>query len=399
MLRSLIDRGLQSQFAAALAVGLLSLATVATLTRLLGPDSYALLGIVLAASSLALILQDGGYRILLFRELGAPEPGSALESSLMRSATGWSLIATVLLLTGAAGWSLAANSAIALVFAFAVVESLGKAWNGFVSSAARAGGAFRREAWMQVRRQIAVSAAAIAAALLWSNVIAVLLAMIAARMLVQALPDERRPLAAPQPAMPAWWLMMIGMLTVAYVRADLLVLGLLFGADAEVGIYAAVSRLIDMYVFALSPLAAVFFQMVRTKPQSAKTMELVRLCALLALPGLIALAATLAAGEQLIVLAFGRPFASGARYLPLLAAATVLLPANFLIGQILLAWDYERTFAGLVFCALILKLGIVMIFAAQWGAMACAAAVLATELFLLIGGTATLVRIRASRRQ
>jgi O-antigen/teichoic acid export membrane protein len=399
MLRSLIDRGLQSQFAAALVVGLLNLATVATLTRLLGPDNYAMLGLVLAASSLALIFQDGGYRILLFRDLGTPDLGAAGKSLLMPSAIGWSLIATGLLLVGTTGWALAANTAIAVVFALAVVESLAKAWNGFVSSAVRAGGAFRQEAWMQVRRQIAVSAGAIVAALLWSNVIIVLLAMIVARILIQALPDERRALAAPQPAMPTWWLMMIGTLTVAYVRVDLLVLGMLFGADAEVGIYAAVSRLIDMYVFALSPLAAVFFQMVRTKPESAKALELVRLCALLALPGLIALAATLAAGEQLIVLAFGQPFASGARYLPLLAAATVLLPANFLIGQVLLAWDHERTFAGLVLCALILKLGIVIAFAPQLGAMACAAAVLATELFMLISGAVTLARIRVFQHQ
>lgn len=387
--RLLGDRGLQAQVLAAAAVACSSLATLVILARLLGPDAYGVFGLVTASASLALIIQDGGYRILLFRARASSNPLPGELAAGMSAAMGWSLIATCVLLVAAAGL-LIGDRLLAIAVAVTFIECLGKAWSGFAASAIRARGAFAREARIQATRQAAIAVAAISAAILSADVIVILCTMAIARFLMLALPGERYELTAPKPALPAWWLMMVGVLTVAYVRIDLLILGSILGPNAEVGIYSAISRLIDLQVFALSPLAAVFFRTVRLHPSTVPPRAITRLCLVLALPGLAILMMSLAAGQEILSFVFGASFASGAHYLWLVAGAMIVLPANFLIGQILLARDRERSMVVMTLLALVLKTAIVVTWAPVHGAMACAAAVLATEVFMLAYGVLAL---------
>lgn len=390
MIRLWTDRGLRAQAAGAALAGAAGLAMLLALARFLGPDDYALYGLVAAIASLALVVQDGGHRVRLMRDLTAGAHPSADRDTAVGSAIGWSLTATGAAVVAALAigplWGWPPTVALILLIA----GNFGKASNGFTSSVLRARGAFETEGLLQFQRQALVLCVAIAAVAIWPDVTVVCLAVCLAQLATLLLQVERRELAPLRSGRPEIWLMSIAVLTVAYMRVDLLVLGHVAGATAEVGSYAAMTRLTDMYVFALTPLATVFFHWIRQDPDRFSRMEIARLCGLLAVPGCVLLVVALTAGEPLVTLALGKEFAAGARTLPLLAAAMIVLPSNFLLSQMLIAADQEKVLVAITASALALKLAVSWMWAPAFGAVACAFTVLLAEIFLLASCLAAL---------
>ncbi len=188
-----------------------------------------------AAASLALVVQDGGHRLRLQRDLAAGIETSSGRRHAIGEAMGWSLAATI----AAAASALAIGPILAgrrrWRSASLVVGNLGKAANGFASSALRARGAFAAEGRLQVERQALVGVVTLAAVILWPHVLTACIAACAAQLATLLLPRERGALAPPRPGRPMLWLMSIAVLTVGYLRVDLIVLGYHRGRDRRSG--------------------------------------------------------------------------------------------------------------------------------------------------------------------
>lgn len=388
--------GMRPQLAATAVAGISSALLLLLLARTLGPEQYGVFALATAIGSIVLVAQDGGYRTLLFRELTQATFPNSSPYELQQRATGWSVFSTVIgLLICLSAW-FTLDWMLAGLLTLVVLANLGKVWNGYVSSIIRAKGHFEVEARLQIRRQILVFFCTALCVFIWPHVIAALLGAIASQILLHAIWEGRIQLSRPIFSMPALWLVSIDVLTVAYSRLDLLVLGTVWENQADVGIYAVLVRAVDLAAFAVTPLAAIFFRSIRANPGGISDMAIIRLCLKLAVPGLIGLGVALLFADDILVLFLGAAYRGGAQYLPAIALAIALLPANFLMGQILISRDAERDFVAILLGALATKCIAVAIIVPIWGPLGCALTIILTEVFLLLACLARLGKL-ASR--
>lgn len=370
-------------YAAAVAVGL-SFA----LGRVLGPADFGVYSYVLTLGSLFVIIQDGGFSTLLFRETakagtdfaqGAPPLCSMALGHLVFT----TMLGCVLVLLLPIGEKAATFFAV-LYYAFFSLAS-------FISSRLKGENHFTSEAmWRAICRT--ATAAAIGLVLILPNPTAakIFLAILFGQALPLLLPQSRPIRVRPRLSFhkgvyaACGAFLLINAATTIYFRCDIILLKNLVADPAEVGNYAAAYRFIEGVVLLATPLAHIFFRKLRVSldhPEDFRRSFLRMLCVMIFL-GAAALVGGLLFGPFVLILAFGEKFRPALPLLSWLLASLPFILPNYILTQGLVAINRERYYAGATILAAALNISLNLWLIPSMGAKGAALATVITEGFL-----------------
>ncbi|MFL9501567.1 oligosaccharide flippase family protein [Rhodopseudomonas palustris] len=380
------------QLTAAAAVGAASIGVQVILARQLGPDVFGIYGIAASVAGIAFILQDGGFRTLIYREATHATPGLPDHAAILASAFGWNILASVALLSLAIAGFMSFGTVLGGAICIMILTNLGRALTLNLSSLMRARDLFSTEAGWQIIARVWVAALMLAAMVLTGDLLVILAAGAVGQFAVLSLPMPRQMLPRPRFAYDSTvlrvcaTLVAIDLVTALYFRSDVLLMAAFGRGNDEIGIYAALTRMIEAYIFVVAPVATIFFRLARLGNSDHHSINgvLWLLIAMIAGPALVLLALTIYHHESMVVAIFGAKYQSGATYLPWLIAASCCAGPNALLGQVMLARNRDILFLASTMGALIVNLSFNVSLVPAYGALGAALATFATEFSLTL---------------
>jgi len=388
-------RHLASQWVATALVAAISIGLTFVLARLMGPAAFGTFNTALTIGALVALLQDFGFKTLIFRERTAPTPGREGEA-IEAQAAGHLLAVTGLAVAVCAIWG-------GLLAALAVVASAGRVAATFVSSHLRARGAFTPDAHWQTWTRLATAIGGLTGWLVSGSVAGLLLGLVAGQALVLGLPLARRSLAPPRLRL---WpriygdclaLLVIDAATTVYFRSDILMLGGLGRSDAEIGLYSAAYKLLEGAIFFLAPVSALLFRHLRLQARDGMAPgrdPVWRQTGLATLVGVGLAGAVAALGDWPVTLIYGAGYPGSGPIMAWLFASLIWILPNMVLTQTFLARNRERDYAAAAILAALVNLGLNAVLIPIAGVVGSAQATFATEAALSLG----LVALLALRR-
>ena len=377
-------RFLSSQWAASIYVGLVALGLNILLARLLGPARFGDYGVALAAGALSGIFLDGGFKTLLLRERTLATGALAdLVPRLHAVAMGHAL------LTGAVMGSLSLllfpdqrGLAIAVVACFS-----GVALTQFVSGALRGEGRFAADAgWQAGVRTFSAAAILGALALGMRTPAGVFLAWAMGSlgaMLLLPHGQTRFPRLEwhPEAYRAAAFLLWIDLATVAYFRADMLLLKAMGVPTREIGQYVAAYRFVEALILLITPVSLLIFRKLRLEWQDLQRLRrrMGRMLLVSGAAGILA-AGLLAAGAHWVIgLAYGTAYGEAAGLLVILACALLFILPNAVLTQAAIALNHERAYAVIATMAAVVNVALNGWLIPRYGVKGAAWVTVATE--------------------
>lgn len=346
------------QGAGAAVTAALSFVLLAWLARVLGTAHFGAYVATLGAAVLLLILIEGGWPTLLYRETAGarqaptadPLMGLALAHTL---AVAFALAALALLLGSRSSIDLAAACGC-----MGLVATM-----NLISARLRGEGRFTLEALWQVGGRL-VSATAIVAvvALAGANIAAIFLAWAAGLLLVL-------PFGAARLARPRWqgvralypiagaFVLVEGCL-VFLTKGDVALLGAIGAEPAGLSQFAACTRFNEAALLLFAPVSNVMLRSLRRTANTPATFTaLLRpwLIGATAL-GAAAVAGSLLLGDMLVSAVFGPGYAAAADLLPWCAAMLPFALGNLLLAQAMIARDAQNALVRRLVLASVLML-------------------------------------------
>jgi O-antigen/teichoic acid export membrane protein len=184
-------------------------------------------------------------------------------------------------------------------------------------------------------------------------------------------------------------------LTFAYGRIDQILVYELAPDPEEVGVYAAMYKILDNAGFlpmavmvTLFPIMAGLFP--ADPPRLRRMMQIaVDYLSFVALGGL---ALTIVAAEPIIELLYGSEFTSGATVLTILIAAFIPICIGNVAGNMVVAMDLQRRYLWLAALGLVFNLALNVVLIPEYGIEAAAWITLGTELVVVSLATAMVLR-------
>ncbi len=383
-----LARSLSVQWLATVYVAAVSMLITFFLARSFGPEVFGQYSYIITLAALFAILQDGGFRTLLFREFTS-SPLSLKTQKLFPSAlghllmvTGLGMVVTVLLPIQDKRYLVLAISAF----------GLGTVAN-FISSVLKGKGDFDQEArWRAIVRSL--TAVGVICCLFFLSfqlqwifigwITGFLIAIIFQRSVSLknvfiGKPDSQtyRSIAA---------LLTIEIATLIYFKIDILMLRHLGESLDEVGFYAAASRILEGVIFILLPIASVFFRELRLHANHPKnfiqlTIKLIFYAGSLTL---IIVPLGILLGEDIIKLCFGSDYQPGSQVITWLLVSLFFMIPNIVLTQAALAIDRENHYALAAVSAALLNIALNVWLIPIYGPKGAAIGTLITEAFLLI---------------
>jgi O-antigen/teichoic acid export membrane protein len=177
-----------------------------------------------------------------------------------------------------------------------------------------------------------------------------------------------------------------GMLTFAYGRVDQLLVYELAPDSTEVGVYAAMYKILDNAGFVPIALMTTLFPiMAGLFPQHPERLRRLTQTAIdyLVMISLGALALTIVAAGPIVELLFGPDYASGAAILPILLAAFVPICIGNVAGNMVIATDLQRRFIRYAALGLFINVPLNVLLIPQYGIKAAAWITLLTEVVVV----------------
>jgi O-antigen/teichoic acid export membrane protein len=374
-------------------------ASVVVAARLLGTSDFGDYGTAGAFATILSILVSLGMQPLLVRDIArdpAAAPRLLRAAHIVKLLAGAVMFAALLLLARALNFAPEVTG-VALVLAMGYwLATLGDNFNAYFQGVERMGVCSEASTLFGLVSAIAGVALAVSTrSMLWFAAafplgqVASLLWLVsrapaAVRRGAEARPDDVARLA--KTALP--FALAFALLTVHY-KMDLLILRSFRPAE-EVGLYSAAYRFVDVFhALVLVGVGAVFPRLSRaaglaiangSRWAARRSAELVLLVAVPAAAGLWLLRAPL-------IGVFGPEFVGSIELLALLAPALPALALNLHGGYVLGAAGRMRSMAGLYAGSAGIKVALLLVATARWGALGAAGAVLIAE-FILAGGFA-----------
>ena len=364
-----ISSAVLAQLAGALFCAVVSFALIVWLGRQLGAERFGSYVALLNLASLLLIVQEGGWPTLLYREAARGRDGQTTHAS--SPAFAHVLLASALLVVAGLMFGYARATPFAPLTLMAAMACMGVvALMNVISARMRGAGAFAREALWQSSGRVASALAIVLVvhALGESmDVLALVFFAWAAGLLVVLLCLGRAWLAWPRFAglrqryRQLWPFIMMSGLAVWLVKGDMVVLGGLSAVrltDAELSAYAAATRLSEAGLLLFAPVGNVllrsFSQLtVQHDPQARSQLAaLLRNALLLAfVGGGVAICGAWLLGDWLMPWLFGTGYATAGALLPWVLAMLPFAMANIVLTQLLTALHGERALAGCMLVA------------------------------------------------
>jgi O-antigen/teichoic acid export membrane protein len=352
-LRIVLTKAIAAQAAGAGFSALVSFGLLAFLARAMGPESFGAYVAVLSTAILALILIEGGWPTLIYRETATHPPEESRSGSMPYAlAHAWSAaailatLAAMLALVGSATPSLALPP---LALATALVCMALVATSNLISARLRGLGWFSREAVWQASGRV-VSAGAIIAAVLvfgatapvvfvaWSLGLVLVIALAGRSLMSRPRWDglrSRYPVAFAFIAFEA----MAALLT----KGDVALFALFGPPATELSNYAACTRLTEAAILLFAPVSNVMLRSLRQAADETHWRTLAAGGALSgAAGGMIVLLFGLMVGDRFMPLVFGSAFDEAGALLPWVLAMLPFALASLLLAQALIARGDER---------------------------------------------------------
>ena len=338
-----------------------SFVLLAWLGRTLGAELFGRYVLVLNAATIALVVIEGGWPNLVYRQTVATGRSAVDGLAARRRAFAHIVLVGGMLALGA-GFAALFLGPMATVFVAALVCMGLVALMNTVSAAMRGAGKFAREAvWQSAGRVI--SALLIVAVVVWlpGDWLGLIFLAWAVGLWLVALAMGRAWLARPD--FPGWWRSVGRVLPLMYLAAalalllklDVLLLGALGAADVELSDYAAVTRFVEAGLLLFAPLTNVLLREFRlVAGQTAVFAATLRRWVSLALAaGFVVVVAALFFGERLVVLVFGAQYEAAGSLLQWVALMLPFAFANLVLMQALIARERDALLAVWVFSAVI----------------------------------------------
>ncbi|MCF8142839.1 MAG: oligosaccharide flippase family protein [Deltaproteobacteria bacterium] len=380
---------LTSQWLATLYTAAVSLGLTFILGRVLGPDGFGSYSYILTIATLFFILQDGGFKTLLFREKTLPsEELKSYEDRLFSWALGHSAMTTVV---GAFFvWVIPSQYRLGIV---AAVICFGfQAVVNFISSELRAKGLFPRDAMWQAMVRTSGAAGILLGMFLVTPVPWIIFAGWSFGLLVCLLLSPR---PVPRPLLggfrirdirkPCMYLMAIDAATTVYFRCDIILLERL-AEPALVGYYAAAYRFLDGVVLLAAPLSVIWFRKLRIvwKDEKAFWAQIGWMSMIMLAASVLVIAVGSLFSWEIMVLTFGDEYMDSARLLPWLLGALIFLLPNGILTQAAIARNRERVYAVAAGAGAVLNIGLNLFLIPEFGGFGAAWATIVTEAFLTV---------------
>lgn len=369
-------------------VGLISFVLTIFLARVFGPVDFGRYQFALTVGSLFALLQDGGFRSLLFRETAACSPGIDLNRL-------YAVAFFHLLFVTALGifFSLLGGSfllALALVFFGLLV---GSQW---LSAYFKGRGSFYLEAlWNSLfRTSTALVIYFCAQKASFSPKTAFEAAIAGALLAYLFLPFYKIPF---EPLLKYFSFkaffflykltlsfLLIDLFTQIYFRADIIMLKMLANYKAA-GLYAAAYRLLEGVILAFTPIIYILAQRLRQKWTQIEAFKLLFLKALICILLVASMLSFLGYwGRDLILVLYGKNFKGTPEIFVWLLGALFFVLPNYLLTQTAIVLNQERFYA--INCAILalVNISLNLWFIPRFGAKGAAMTTLITEALLAL---------------
>lgn len=184
-------------------------------------------------------------------------------------------------------------------------------------------------------------------------------------------------------------------LTFAYGRVDQILVYELAPHSAEVGVYAAMYKILDNAGFVpMAVMVTLFPIMAGLFPADRERLRRMMQVAIdyLTFVALGGLALTIVAAEPIVQLLYGSDFVSGSTVLTILIAAFLPICIGNVAGNMVVAMDLQRTYIWFAGVGLALNLALNLVLIPRYGIEAAAWVTLATEVVVVSLSTAAVLR-------
>ncbi len=378
---------LAPQWLSTIYVATISFVVSVLLARGLGVEGFGVYSYVLSLAGIFFIVQDGGYKTLIFRN---GVDGYSKGDGLIGFGAGYLLLVTVsgvviVMLFQPKHW-LAIIAAIICMSLVVLSE--------FVSSTLKGDGEFKLDALWKITIRT-VSAIAILLVLFYcsSNEISYLfIAWTFALLIVLIWPLVKGWLRWPRfnfnteviKANMAF--LTIDVATVLYFRSDIVLLEYFGQQQGDVGQYSAAYRILEGIILLATPVAQITFRKLRlaeNQQQFFRVLFLLIVSMLFA--AILIITMGVLWGGDLMVFVFGEEYRKAGDLLPLLLISMVFILPNYILTQGAIALNKEVGYAKIVVGVALLNIVLNLWLIPEFGAMGAAWATIVAEGVLCIG--------------
>ena len=356
--------------------------------RLLGPEVFGNYSYLLTLGSLYAIIQDGGFRTLIFRELTSPT-FQQIKVSLVSLSLGHNILVTitgVLILL-----ALPLNDRFLLILAiisFGVVTT-----STFFSSQLKGQGQFAEEAQWRVTTRTLGALSVLFFIFIFAPTIELILGgTIVGYGIALALRPRTCKLKVffkkldPVVYKSLASLLIIDIATLIYFKIDIVMLRHLGSGLEEIGYYAAGSRLIEGLIFMHLPFATVLFREMRTRASYPKkfTPYILKLFLLGSSSPIIIVPIGWFFSKEILRICYGTDFVGAFPLLNLLLISFFIMIPNLVLTQATLAIDQEYFYAKITCVAAVTNICLNLYLIPAMGAKGAAIGTISTEVLLLL---------------
>ena len=362
-----------------------SVALGVIIARMLGPSLFGTYSVLVTFGAMVLILQDGGFKTLLYRESVHPtDRHLANVPNVYAVALGHVVKISLLVLLVCLALSKPFSYIVTTVcFAgFAVVQ--------FSSAMLRGEGRFGVEALWQVGYRTATILLLLGLLLNgfrqpWQIICALGIVYIVfcfyfvrCRKFKITLKFDGGYYRAVLP------ILCIDILVVIYFRCDILLMEFYGFRPADIGSYTAAFKIIEAFNLIVAPVMIVFFGWVRKQAHDGLviTRALIGQCSLAVVLSILILLSLLNYSSEILNFVFGQIYFPAAKFLNILAWAIPFLFVNALLMQIALAFNGQTVLAIIVAITAIFNLGCNFVFLPNYGPAAASLVTVLTEILL-----------------
>jgi len=369
----------------------ISIIVVFFLARILGPKEFGVYSYILSLASIYAIIQDGGFKTILYRkEVINSQYSSGNQSELLRLAFGHIFLTTIfgLLLVSILPIQLRFEISLAIIcFALITIFSL-------VSSSLKGKGNFNADAlWKMFVRSLTAVAILIVLHSLYPRIDYIFIAWTLALSIALSMPFVRFIWHRPtfkfnsDTFRTSLIFLSINAATVLYFKSDIIVLNYLHDDLSEVGQYAAAHRLLEGIILVMTPVADIAFRSLQLRIND-KVVFLNLLYKLLYIMfGFAILIFSIGywVGGDIILLTFGEQYYFATSILHVLLISLFFILPNYILTQATIAINKEKYYALFAICAAIINIILNILWIPSYGTFGAAIATIVTEGVLCLG--------------
>jgi O-antigen/teichoic acid export membrane protein len=378
-------KSLGYQWVSTLYVAVLGFMVSVLLARELGVEDFGNYSYILSLAGIFLIIQDGGYKTLIFRDSVDDSTQSLLSSGVMHVVSITVFGALVVLLLQPQRW-LAILTAVGCMGLVVL--------SGFVSSLLKGRGDFKSDAvWRMVIRSL--TACAILSALFFyedGSVTSLFVGWSMALVLALIWPIVKGYLRWPSFNFKSELLrasmvfLTIDVATVFYFRSDIVLLEYFGHIQGDVGQYSAAYRVLEGLILLATPVAQIAFRSLRLRQNQKEFFGLLSwlVLAMLMIAGIIAVIGVFFGGDLMLIV-FGEQYQYAGKLLPLLLFAMLFILPNYILTQGTIALNKEIGYAKIAVLVALLNIVLNIWLIPDFGAMGAAWSTIFSEGVLCLG--------------